>query len=83
MINQIANVEQGYFNAKEAAVYLGYGYSTFIRKSEEFRIPRCGPKRNRYRKEDRDAFMANPLVFISGKPASSRRPTGGFRPVVI
>lgn len=75
--------EVGYFNAKEAAAYVGYAYSTFRAKAAEFAIPRVGPKRNKYSKDDLDRFMRNPYDFLKHKPSASRRPKEGFKRVKV
>lgn len=75
------DVQPAYFTFKQAAAYLGYGESTFREYVRTCSIPRCGPRGNRFRKADLDAFMENPFVFAS--PVRVRRPRSGFTPVAI
>ena len=71
----------GYMNTKQAAAYLGYSASTFREYALRGAIPRCGPRRNRFRKEDLDAFMEDPNVFRTNRTTQRRR--DGFTPVRI
>lgn len=71
----------GYMNTKQAAAHLGYSVSTFRSYAMRGDIPRYGPKLNRFRKEDLDAFMEDPNVFRYNRITSRRRE--GFTPVRI
>jgi hypothetical protein len=72
-------VERQFFTQKEAAEYCGYSVVKFRQFAKDYDIPRCGPKRDRYRKEDLDDFMTDPASFHN--PVRSRRP--GFVPVEV
>lgn len=72
---------RGYVNAKIAAAYCNYGESTFRAFVEQWKIPRYGPKRNRYKITDLDKFMANPSCFMFG--THTTRHKNGFTPVAI
>jgi hypothetical protein len=72
-------VERQFFSQKEAAEYCGYSVVKFRQFAKDYDIPRCGPKRDRYRKEDLDDFMTDPASFHN--PVRSRRP--GFVPVEV
>jgi len=65
-------VERQFYNQKEAAEYCGYCVVTFRQFAKSYEIPKCGPKRDRYRKEDLDDFMTDPASFHN--PIRSRRP---------
>lgn len=71
----------GYLNTKQAAALLGYSVSTFRIYAMRGDIPRYGPKRNRFRKEDLDAFMEDPNIFRATRTTQRRRE--GFTPVRI
>ncbi len=75
-----ANIQPAYLNLKQAAAYLGYAVSTFRAYASSWNIPRMGPRRNRFRKEDLDAWMANPAAFK--RQREPRRRTG-FKPVEL
>ncbi|ABM29792.1 helix-turn-helix transcriptional regulator [Nitratidesulfovibrio vulgaris] len=74
------SLQPGYLNLKQAAAYLGYAVSTFRAYASSWDIPRMGPRRNRFRKEDLDAWMANPAAFK--RQREPRRRTG-FKPVEL
>lgn len=74
-------IQPGYMNLKQAAAYLGFAVSTFRAYASSWNIPRLGPKRNRFRKEDLDAWMQNPAVFHGGAPKKRKR--SGFTPVQL
>jgi hypothetical protein len=52
-----------YLNIKSAASYCGYNSKYFSRVCESFAVPRYGPKRNRFKKSDLDAWMRDPRMF--------------------
>ncbi|SOB59847.1 conserved protein of unknown function [Pseudodesulfovibrio profundus] len=64
-------VERQFYTQKEAAEYCGYCVVTFRQFAKDYEIPKCGPKRDRYRKEDLDDFMTNPTSFHN--PVRTRR----------
>ena len=77
----LSAAQPGYMNMKQAAAYLGFAVSTFRAYASSWSIPRLGPKRNRFRKEDLDAWMQNPAVFHGGAPKKRKR--SGFTPVQL
>lgn len=77
-----SEVVPGYLNVKQAAAYLGYGVSTFREYARRGNLPRYGPKGNRFRRADLDAFMADPFAFSSPVQVRRRLRTG-FTPVAI
>lgn len=72
-------VERQFYTQKEAAEYCGYCVVTFRQFAKDYEIPKCGPKRDRYRKEDLDDFMTDPVSFHN--PVRTRKP--GFVPVEV
>lgn len=54
---------KNYLNQGEAASYCGYCRNTFRSYAEEYAIPAYGPKKNRFKANDLDAFMADPEAF--------------------
>ncbi|MDK2957624.1 MAG: hypothetical protein PWQ57_3122 [Desulfovibrionales bacterium] len=70
-----------YLTRKEAADYLRYSLTTFDRHVRAFKIPRYGPGRNRFYREDLDKFMNNPQCFKAERRVKQRRQ--GWTPVVI
>lgn len=71
-----------YLTATQSAAYLGYHVKTFRGLAFNGFIPRYGLKNNRYRKEDLDAFMLNPYVFIATKKSTPCFKTS-FSPVTL
>lgn len=65
-------VEGPFFNLAAAAEYCDYAPGTFERVVREFKIPRHGPKRNRYAKSILDLWMAHPDLFKEN-PLPARR----------
>ena len=53
-----------YLNIKEAAKYCCYNAAYFGRVMETYKIPKYGPKKNRIKITDLDAWMKNPEIFI-------------------
>lgn len=72
---------QEYLTLAEAAQYTGYSPDTLGQYFREGEVPRYGPKRNKFRKVDIDAYMENPQIFRSAQRVN--RPKQGFIPVVI
>lgn len=72
--------ERMYFNLKDAARFLGYAPRTFQEYVRQYRIPRVGPRQNRFSRRDLESFMENPQAFIPLKPKTHNRP---FKPVQL
>jgi hypothetical protein len=53
-----------FFNVKTAAAYCGYNDKYFGKLSAKFKIPRHGPKRNKFKRSELDLFMREPEAFI-------------------
>lgn len=68
-----------YLNTKKAAEYCGYSRLYFGRIMELYRIPRYGPKRNRFKVSDLDNWMVKPELFTPQEDSPVRR---DFRKVV-
>lgn len=66
-----------YLNIKEAATYCCYHYAYFGRIMDCYQVPKYGPKKNRLKISDLDAWMKNPQIFKS-TPENARL---GFRKV--
>lgn len=73
------SVERQFFNQREAAEYCGYSVAKFREFAKDYDIPKCGPKRDRYRRDDLDDFMSAPSDFYN--PVRTRKP--GFTPVEV
>lgn len=69
-----------YLNLKDAAAYCGYNPKHFSRIASWFDIPRHGPKRNRFKRSDLDAWMKTPSTFSSSQPEA---PRNGFSKVKL
>lgn len=67
-----------YMNIKEAAKYCCYNAAYFGRVMEQYRIPKYGPKKNRLRIVDLDAWMKNPEIFSN----TENEVRSGFRRVI-
>ena len=69
-----------YLNTKRAAEFCGYNNTYFGRLMELYRIPRYGPKRNRFKQSDLEEWMRKPELFTV---ADDPEPTGtrSFRKV--
>ena len=63
----------GFFTPQQAAEYLSYAPRTFRELSKKYLLPTYGPRRNRFRKEDLEAFMSNPVIFLE-ESVTIRRP---------
>lgn len=50
-------------NQIEAAEYCGYSVDTFRRHLRSYPLPKYGPKRNRFKAIDLDAWMEDPHKF--------------------
>lgn len=60
-----------FHTTQSAASYLDYNYDYFRTLVKKFRIPRCGPNKNRFAQSDLDAFMADPQCFLE-KPTEAK-----------
>lgn len=54
---------KAYMNQTEAAEYCGYSVDTFRRHLRSYPLPKYGPKRNRFKAIDLDAWMKDPHKF--------------------
>jgi len=61
-----------FLTTAQAAAYVGYGLRAFRDLHKRYQLPTYGPRRNRFRKEDLDAFMAAPVTFLE-KSVKTRR----------
>jgi predicted DNA-binding transcriptional regulator AlpA len=52
-----------YLNTKKAAEFCGYNHRYFAVLMEKYKIPRYGPKRNRFRVSDIEEWMKRPELF--------------------
>lgn len=68
-----------FFNVKKAAAYCGYNDKYFGKLSAKFKIPRHGPKKNRFKRSDLDLFMRETQSFLRVHRDSKI----GFRKVAI
>lgn len=55
---------QEFMNVKTAAVYCGYNDKYFGKLAAAHKIPKHGPKRNRFKRSDLDLFMRETQAFI-------------------
>lgn len=76
-------METRWLNSAEAAAYCGYSRSTFMKNVRRYKIPRYGPKHNRFDRWDLDAWMQDPNVFLRKNYVLPwrRRAPGDFTPV--
>ncbi|WP_034638273.1 helix-turn-helix domain-containing protein [Desulfovibrio cuneatus] len=72
-----------YLSATDAAQYLGYKPSTFRAHVRGGAVPRYGPRGNRFRKVDLDAWMENPQAFSKQRKVAGVRLPGDFTPVKV
>ena len=52
-----------YLNTKKAAEFCGYNHIYFSKLMELYKIPRYGPKRNRFKQSDIEDWMMSPELF--------------------
>jgi hypothetical protein len=57
-------MREEFFNVKTAAAYCGYNAKYFGKLAIKHKIPRHGPKRNRFKRSDLDLFMREAQSFI-------------------
>lgn len=69
-----------YLNTKKAAEFCGYAHLYFGRLMELYRIPRYGPKRNRFKVSDLEDWMMSPELFTPDNDSESRE-SRSFRKV--
>lgn len=72
--------ESPYLSASEAAAFVKRSERTFRGYVKTYKIPRYGPGRNLYLKDDLRAFMEEPYCFVRNKPLPPSR-SFGFTPV--
>lgn len=70
-----------FMGVRAAAAYLGYNPKHFSRVASWFDIPRHGPKRNRFKRSDLDAWMKTPSIFSSSGPPEA--PRSGYSKVKL
>lgn len=73
-------LESPYLSTSEAATFVKRSERTFRDYVKTYKIPRYGPGRNLYLKDDLRAFMENPYCFVRNKPLPPSR-SFGFTPV--
>jgi len=67
-----------FLNLLEAATFCGYAPRTFRRLSKEYRIPKYGPTRSRFKQDDLVIFMEYPCHFLEQQEPlvrARRKPT--------
>ena len=69
-----------YLSTKKAAIFCGYSHIYFARLMELYRIPRYGPKRNRFRVSDLENWMLQPDSYTPVEDFESEG-TRNYRPV--
>ena len=69
-----------YLNTKKAAEFCGFNHIYFGRLMELYRIPRYGPKRNRFKVSDLEDWMVKPESFTPMEETESGE-TRKFRKV--
>ena len=53
-----------FMNVKKAAEYCDYNDKYFGKLALKYKIPRHGPKRNKFKRSELELFMRDPEVFI-------------------
>jgi len=64
-----------YFSISCAATYCGYAIGTFERYIREYKLPKCGPQRNRLAQSVLDAWMTSPDTFKEDQKQVLRKRT--------
>jgi len=54
-----------YLNTKKAAEFCGYNHIYFGKMMELYKLPRYGPKRNRFKQSDLEDWMKKPELFTA------------------
>jgi hypothetical protein len=60
-----------YLNTKKAAEFCGYNHIYFGKLMEGYKMPRYGPKRNRFKQSDLEDWMKSPELFSVDKGSES------------
>lgn len=77
-------METQYLNQKQAAAYCGFSVDHFRKDVlPSYELPKYGPKRNKYRIIDLDAFMAEPEVFLEKNESERFRGIRSRRRAVV
>lgn len=56
-------MREEFFNVKTAAAYCGYNDKYFGKLAKKNKIPRHGPRRNKFKRSELDLFMREPETF--------------------
>jgi hypothetical protein len=56
-------MDDKFLTTKKAAEFCGYNHIYFGRLMEIYKIPRYGPKRNRFKVSDLEEWMRRPEIF--------------------
>jgi len=76
----MAEKERGFFNTKDAAIFCGYSESQFREFAKKYRLPRYGPRKTRFKREDLILWMEIPDVFLASDGGwVSKHKGGGYR----
>lgn len=73
----MAEKERGFFNTKDAAIFCGYSESQFREFCKKYQIPRYGPQKTRFKREDLLLWMEIPEVFLASDGGWVGKPRGG------
>jgi hypothetical protein len=71
--SRISDIDSPWLNSDEAAKYTGYSVESFRDLVKEYQIPRYGPARRQYCKDDLDEFMREPDCFKSTSEHRAKR----------
>ncbi|MEW5772982.1 MAG: DNA-binding protein [Thermodesulfobacteriota bacterium] len=66
-------MQPNYMTMRDAAAHCGYAYETFRKMLRAYRLPKYGPKANRFAVHDLDAFMADPGAYKEEPQVRARR----------
>lgn len=72
-------MREEYFNVKAAATYCGYNDKYFGKLAAENKIPRHGPRRNKFKRSELELFMREPETFTQ----VHRETRTGYRMVTL
>lgn len=72
-----------YLTLPQAAEYCGYSTDHFREILKGYAVPTYGPKNNRYRAVDLDAWMENPDEYKPREQAVKRRGQNTWQAVVV
>jgi len=74
--------ERGFFNVKNAAFFTGYSESQFREFARKYQLPRYGPHRTRFKREDLEAWMEYPESFLDdNSDGGCWGKAGGYKPI--